>query len=81
MELPEFRTWVFLYLISSVALLWAAFLSARGFMLWMSMLLVFVVVGANFLVVLAELKRSSAQRDMMKRLSAIEIEAETEDAD
>ncbi|WP_246589235.1 hypothetical protein [Methanofollis formosanus] len=77
MELPEFRTWVFLYLISSVALLWAAFLSAQGVMLWMSMLLVFIVVGANFLVVVAELKRGAAQREMMKRLSAIETEAET----
>lgn len=76
MELPEFRTWVFLYLISSVALLWAAFLSAQGVMLWMSLLLVFIVVGANFLVVVAELKRSAAQREMMKRLSAIETEPE-----
>lgn len=76
MELPEFRTWVFLYLISSVALLWAAFLSVQGVMLWMSLLLVFIVVGANFLVVVAELKRSAAQREMMKRLSAIETEPE-----
>ncbi|MBP2145194.1 hypothetical protein J2129_000648 [Methanofollis sp. W23] len=76
MDLPEFRTWVFLYLISSVALLWAAFLSAQGVMLWMSMILVLVVVGANFLVVLSELKRCAAQQEMMKRLSAIEMEVE-----
>jgi len=72
MDLPEFRTWIFFYLISSVALLWAAFLSAQGFMLWVSVLLVLLVIGTNCIFVLAEIRKYAKKREIMKRLSEID---------
>jgi Na+-translocating ferredoxin:NAD+ oxidoreductase RnfE subunit len=72
MDLPEFRAWVFFYLISSVALLWAAFLSAQGLMLWVSVLLVLLVIGTNCVCVLAEIHKYAKKREIMKRLSEIE---------
>ncbi len=72
MEIPELRTWVFFYLISSVALLWAAFLSAQGLMLWVSVLLVFLVIGTNCICVLSEIRKYAQRREIMKRLSGIE---------
>jgi Flp pilus assembly protein TadB len=73
MDIPDLRTWIFLYLISSVALLWAAFLSAQGVLLGMSIILVIVVIGANFIVVFAEIRRSAKRKEMMQRLSRVEI--------
>ncbi|WP_298670186.1 hypothetical protein [uncultured Methanofollis sp.] len=73
MEIPDLRTWIFLYLISSVALLWAAFLSAQGVLLGMSIILVIVVIVANFLVVFAEIQRASTRKEMMQRLSKVEV--------
>lgn len=73
MEIPDLRTWIFLYLISSVALLWAAFLSAQGVLQGMSILLVIVVIGANFLVVFMEIQKAAKRKERMQRLSKVEI--------
>ncbi len=48
MELPGLQTSIVFYLISFVVLLWAAFLSSQGTMLWVSLMLVIVVIGVNF---------------------------------
>ena len=56
MEVPGIRTWVIFYLISFVVLLWAAFLSVNGTMLWVSLMLVIIVVGINFVTVYNQIK-------------------------
>ncbi len=56
MELPNIRTWIMLYLISFVGLLWATFLSVQGLMLWVSLFLVIVIVGINFFTLYNQLK-------------------------
>ncbi|WP_235809597.1 hypothetical protein [Methanofollis ethanolicus] len=78
MEIPDLRTWIFLYLISSVALLWAAFLSAQGVLLGMSVILVLVVIGTNFFVVFAEIRRAATRKEMMQRLSKVEVSSHDE---
>ncbi|MDD1689801.1 MAG: hypothetical protein LUQ66_03985 [Methanoregula sp.] len=69
MELPGLRTWVVFYLISFVVLLWAAFLSAQGVMLWVSLLLVIVIVGVNFVTVLNQLKAHAARLEFQRELT------------
>ena len=70
MELPGLRTWTVFYLISFVVLLWAAFLSAQGIMLWVSLMLVIVIIGVNFYVVLIQIRlqvsRKQMQHDLVK---------------
>jgi hypothetical protein len=70
MELPGLRTWVVFYLISFVVLLWAAFLSAQGVMLWISLLLVLVIVGVNFVTVLNQIKLHAARREFQHNLTS-----------
>lgn len=69
MELPGLRTWVVFYLISFVVLLWAAFLSAQGVMLWVSLLLVIIIIGLNFYTVLNQIKGHAARREFQKSLT------------
>jgi uncharacterized BrkB/YihY/UPF0761 family membrane protein len=69
MELPGLRTWVVFYLISFVVLLWAAFLSAQGVMLWVSLLLVIIIVGINFVTVLNQIKGHAARREFQHELT------------
>lgn len=69
MELPGLRTWVVFYLISFVVLLWAAFLSSQGIMLWVSLLLVIIIVGINFVTVLNQLKAHTARRELLSSLT------------
>ena len=69
MELPGIRTWIVFYLISFVVLLWAAFLSASGSMLWVSFLLVIVIVGVNCYTVIGEIKKHAARREMQRSLT------------
>ena len=64
MEVPGLRTWVFFYLISFVVLLWAAFLTVNGTMLWVSLMLVIVVVGINFVTVYNQIKSHASRRAM-----------------
>ena len=69
MELPGLRTWVVFYLISFVVLLWAAFLSAQGVMLWVSLLLVIIIIGINFVTVINQVKAHSARKEFQRELT------------
>ncbi len=66
MELPSLHIWIIFYLISFVMLLWAAFLSAQGVMLWVSFFLVIVVIGVNFWVVYGEIKKHAARKELQR---------------
>jgi hypothetical protein len=68
MEVPGIRTWIFFYLISFVVLLWAAFLTANGSMLWVSLMLVIVVIGINFITVYTQIKQHSARKALQAEL-------------
>lgn len=70
MELPGLRTWVVFYLISFVVLLWAAFLSAQGVMLWVSLLLVLIIIGLNFVTVMNQLKAHAARKEFQRTLTS-----------
>jgi len=69
MQIPQFRTWVIFYLLSFVGLLWAAFLTAQGIMLWVSLLLILLVIGVNFLTIMTEIKRHAARQELQKSFS------------
>jgi hypothetical protein len=69
MELPGIRMWVLFYLISFVVLLWAAFLSAKGVMLWVSLLLVIVIVGVNFFTVYNQIKVHASHAEFQRKLT------------
>ena len=66
MELPTLQAWIIFYLISFVLLLWAAFLSAQGFMLWVTFFLVIVVIGVNFWVVYNVIRKQAERREVQK---------------
>ena len=70
MELPGLRTWVVFYLISFVVLLWAAFLSAQGVMLWVSLFLVLVIIVINFVTVLNQIKIHTARKEFQRNLTS-----------
>lgn len=69
MQLPGMRTWIIFYLISFVVLLWAAFLSAQGVMLWVSLLLVIVIVGLNFYTVYNQIRKHSSREELQRKLT------------
>jgi uncharacterized BrkB/YihY/UPF0761 family membrane protein len=69
MELPSLRTWIVFYLISFVVLLWAAFLSAQGVMLWVSLLLVIIIVGLNFYTVYKQIKQHASREEFQRKLT------------
>lgn len=69
MELPSLRTWIVFYLISFVVLLWAAFLSSQGVMLWVSLFLVIIIVGLNFYTVYQQIKRHSSREELQRKLT------------
>jgi len=69
MEIPSLQTWIIFYLISFVLLLWAAFLSAEGSILWVTFFLVIVVTGVNFWVVYSIVKRQAAKKELQKFLT------------
>jgi uncharacterized BrkB/YihY/UPF0761 family membrane protein len=69
MDMPGKQTWIIFYLISFVVLLWAAFLTATGVMLWVSLLLVIIIVGINLMTVLGELKKHTARRELQRKLT------------
>ena len=70
MEIPGIRTWIIYFLISFVVLLWAVFLSVKGVMLWVSLMLVIVVTGINIGIMVGEVRRHSARQELMKELSS-----------
>jgi uncharacterized BrkB/YihY/UPF0761 family membrane protein len=69
MELPGLRTWIIFYLISFVVLLWAAFLSAQGVMLWVSLLLVIAIVCINFYTVYQQVKLHTSREELQRKLT------------
>ena len=69
MEIPGLQTWIVFYLISFVVLLWAAFLSAQGVMLWVSLILVLFIIGLNFITVLNQIKMHTARRELQRNLT------------
>ena len=69
MEVPGIRTWVIFYLISFVVLLWAAFLTVNGTMLWVSMMLVIIVVGINFVTVYNQIKLQMSRKALQSALT------------
>jgi uncharacterized BrkB/YihY/UPF0761 family membrane protein len=68
MEIPELRTWIMFYLISFVGLLWAAFLSVQGVMLWVSLFLVIVIIGINFFTLYNQMKLRASRKEMLRHL-------------
>ena len=70
MDFPGLRTWVIFYLISFVVLLWAAFLSAEGVMLWVSLMLVIIIVGLNFVTVFNQIKRHAQRKELQRSLTS-----------
>jgi uncharacterized BrkB/YihY/UPF0761 family membrane protein len=81
MELPGLQTWIVFYLISFVVLLWAAFLSAQGIMLWVSLMLVILIVGVNFYVVFTQIKQQAARKKMQYDLIKDFVRGEEQDLD
>jgi hypothetical protein len=69
MELPGLRTWIVFYLISFVVLLWAAFLSAQGVMLWVSLFLVIIIVGLNFYTVYQQIKIHASREEIQRKFT------------
>jgi uncharacterized BrkB/YihY/UPF0761 family membrane protein len=69
MDVPGLRTWVIFYLISFVVLLWAAFLTVNGVMLWVSLMLVIVVVGINFVTVYNQIKAQASRKALQASLT------------
>ena len=69
MDLPSLRTWTIFYLISFVVLLWAAFLTINGSMLWVSLMLVIVVVGINFVTVYNQIKSQASRKALQAELT------------
>ncbi|MEN6610799.1 MAG: hypothetical protein ABFC24_08145 [Methanoregulaceae archaeon] len=69
MQIPGLRTWVIFYLLCFVGLLWAAFLTVEGTMLWVSLTLILVVIGVNVLTIMMEVKRHAAREELQKSLS------------
>lgn len=79
MDVPSLRTWTIFYLISFVVLLWAAFLSINGSMLWVSLMLVIVVVGINFVTVYNQIKAQASRKAMQAEFTkGIGKDAKTE---
>lgn len=68
MELPELRTWIMLYLISFVGLLWATFLSVQGVMLWVSLFLVIVIIGIHFFTLYNQIQLRKQRKELQRQL-------------
>lgn len=81
MELPGLRTWIVFYLISFVVLLWAAFLSSQGVMLWVSLLLVILIIGLNFMTVLNQVKVHAARKEFQRSLTKDFVRGDEQEKD
>jgi uncharacterized BrkB/YihY/UPF0761 family membrane protein len=68
MEIPEIRTWIMLYLISFVGLLWATFLSVQGVMLWVSLFLVIVIIGIHFFTLYNQILLRRQRKELQRQL-------------
>ncbi len=81
MDLPGLQTWIVFYLISFVVLLWAAFLSSQGVMLWVSLLLVIIIIGLNFVTVLNQIKVHAARKAFQRELTKDFVRGEEAERD
>jgi uncharacterized BrkB/YihY/UPF0761 family membrane protein len=68
MEIPEIRTWIMLYLISFVGLLWATFLSVQGVMLWVSLFLIIVIIGIHFFTLYNQILLRKQRKELQRHL-------------
>ena len=68
MEIPELRTWIMLYLISFVGILWATFLSVQGVMLWVSLFLVVVIIGIHFFTLYNQILLRKQRKELQRQL-------------
>ena len=81
MEIPELRTWIMLYLISFVGLLWATFLSVQGVMIWVSLFLVIAIIGIHFFTLYNQLLLRKQRKELQRNLvNGFERHAEEEDS-
>jgi predicted membrane protein len=69
MDIHASRTWIIFYLISFVVLLWALFLTTQGVLLGFGLTMVIVIIGLNFVIVSAEMKKSARRKEMMRKFS------------
>jgi uncharacterized membrane-anchored protein len=68
MEVLEYRTWIMFYLITFTALLWAAFLTTQGVMLWVSLTLNIIVMGICGGFLIAEVRNHKKKRERIRQL-------------
>jgi len=69
MEQPDLRTWIIFFVIALGALLWAVSLSAKGDMLWVSLILVIVVLGVTFFKIFNQISANASKKKAQKELS------------
>jgi len=69
MEQPDLRTWIMFFVIALCALLWAVFLSAKGDMLWVSLILVIVVLGVTFFRIFNQISVTASKKKAQKELT------------
>lgn len=68
MEQPDLRTWIIFFVIALGALLWAVSLSAKGAMLWVSLILVIVVLGVTFFKIFNQISANASKKKAQKEL-------------
>ena len=71
MDAMNIRMWMVFYLICFVAVLWATFLLVQGFMLWVSITLVTIVIGFNCILLIMEIRTHSRRKKSMEQLSEV----------
>jgi len=69
MEQPDLRTWIIFFVIALGALLWAVSLSAKGDMLWVSLILVIVVLGVTFFKIFNQISANASKKKAQRELS------------
>ena len=71
MDLEDFRTWVFFYLICSVAILVAASFIVLGItpFFWVSFTLIIIVIGFNFILLINLIKEQSIKINRIKLIN------------
>ncbi|MFA5331162.1 MAG: hypothetical protein WC342_02180 [Methanoregula sp.] len=69
MEVPGIRTWIIFYLLSFVVLLWAAFLTVTGEMLWVSLMLIIIIIGVNFVIVYKQFRTQAARQNLQNEFT------------
>lgn len=71
MDAMNIRMWMVFYLICFVAVLWATFLLVQGFMLWVSLTLVTIVIGFNCILLIMEIRTHTRRKKSMEQLSEV----------